>query len=338
MNLTAEALIGQHYAFAHGRLGVLQQSLLGTSDMHRLLGAHDMAELQQILTELKLTASIDQSLRDADTILAALAAWVRREAEEMVAPAKHAAFHILWLAEDLPLLAYLLKRHAGFAASTSDEPTAVVSAYDPAALRALVEQGTAAHLPTELVSCVKSLRSAPLASPESIDAAVARFGANERLRLARITNSNLIVRYVRHTIDVQNVRTALRLLHATEEQPASFLLDGGTIPAQKLLGSLSNIRTAIAGSDLHFHLLQPLTRDIDHPTALERGLSDLLAADIELMWDKTLGIEPPFAFAATALSQLRLVRAVIMGKKNGLSPQDIKHILPPFVGGSRFAA
>lgn len=337
MNLTAEALIGQHYAFAHGRLGVLRQSLLNQSDVHRLLGAHDMREVEQILIELKLTAVIEQSLRNANDILLALGTWIRAEVEDMVDSSKHDAFRALWMDEDLPLLAYLFKQHAKLTSSISAEPVATIGSYDPSALRSLVDDGHAEHLPPQLVSFVASVRSLEQPTPETIDAAVARFGAAERLRYARMSSSSLIVRYARHTIDVQNVRTALRLLHAHENRPAEFLLDGGTIPTSKLIGSLEKIRIAIDASDLHFHLLKPLNEDIELPTALERGLSDLLATDVERMWDNTLGIEPPFAFAATALSQLRLIRAVILGKKNLLSPQDIKQILPPYIGVSRFA-
>lgn len=338
MNLSADALIGQHYAFAHGRLGVLRQSLLTQGDVNRLLGAHDLREVEQILTELKLTGVIDQSLKNADDILAALASWIRTEVEDMVEPKKLDAFRVLWLTEDLPLLAYLLKRRAGLTSSISVEPVTTIGSYEPAALRALVDDGHGEHLPAQIVSFVTSVRALEQPTPETIDAAVARFGAAERLRYARASGSALIVRYVRHSIDAQNVRTALRLLHAHDEHSASFILDGGTIPTSKLTGSLENIRVAIDSSDLHFRLLKALTSDIEQPTALERGLSDVLADDIERMWEHTLGIEPPFAFAATALSQLRLIRAAILGKRNGLSPQDIKQILPPFVGVSRFAA
>lgn len=338
MNLTAEAIVGQHYAFAHGRLGVLRQSLLSKTDMDRLLGAHDLREVERILTELKFTAVIDQSLRTADAILNALAQWIRREAEEMVDTSKHHAFNILWIENDLPLLAYLLKRRAGLTSAISTEPETGVTAYDPAALRALVDQGEAKDLPPRLVGFVQSVRILVDPTPAQIDTLVARFGAEERLALARQVGSDLITRFVRHTIDAQNIRTALRLLQAHESDPASFLLDGGTIKPASLLGSVENVRRAIASSDFHFHLLKPLNDDLERPTALERGLSDVLADDIDRMWDRPLGVEPPFAFAATALSQLRVMRAAILGKRNMLSPQDIKQILPPFIHGSRFAA
>lgn len=331
-------IVGQHYAFAHGRLGVLRQSLLGQSDVNRLVGSHDLREAEQILTELKFTASIDQSLRGADRIQAALAAWIRAETEAMVQPSKHDAFRALWITEDLPFLAYLLKQKAGLTSSISTEPSLLVSAFDPDAVRALVQDGVEGDLPEGLVALVARVRSLERPTPETIDALVAQFGADERLRLAKKSGSALIVRYVRHAIDAQNVRTALRLLRADEADPTSFLLKGGTIAPSKLEGSLDAIRAAIVASDLHFHVLKNLTDDIERPTALERGLSDLLADDVEQMWERTLGVEPPFAFAATSLAHLRLIRAIVMGKRNELSPQAIKHILPPYVASSRFSA
>lgn len=338
MSTATGALIGQHFAFAHGRLGVLRQSLLNRSDMDRLLGAHDLSEVNRILTELTLTDAIDQSLRSADQILAALARWIRTEMEEMVTPSTYEIFNILWLTEDLPLLAYLLKHHHGHTSTISTEPETIVSAYSPSDLRSLVRDGIASGLPASLISFVTNARSLTSPSPETIDTLVAQYGANERLRLARASGSSLIQQYVRHTIDIQNIRTALRLLHATEEHPLSFLVHGGTIAPPTLLGTFEKIRMAIATSDLHFHLLQALHENGERSTALERGLNGVLASDIERMWDRTLGIEPPFAFAATTLSQLRSIRATVLGKKNALSPQDIKQILPPFIGVSRFSS
>jgi len=329
--------LGQHYAFAHGRLGVLRQSLLTQSDVNRLLGARDAREAGQILTELKLTAGIDQSLRTADAILAALAGWIRSEVEDMVKESKRGAFDILWIADELPLLAYLLKKRAGLTSAISVEPTLSVGGRTDA-LRALVLEDATDGLSEELVAFVQSVTAMKDISPETIDALVAGYGARERLRLARASDSSLVVRYVKHSIDAQNLRTALRLLNEKEEDPLRFLLDGGTIPREKFAVSFEGIRTAVASSDLHFHLLKALTSDIERPTALETGLSDLLAKDMEDMWQVALGLEAPFAFAATALSQLRLLRAIMLGKRNELSPQDIKQILPPFVGSSRFSS
>jgi len=54
------------------------------------------------------------------------------------------------------------------------------------------------------------------------------------------------------------------------------------------------------------------------------------------MWNIPLSIEPVFAFAALAQSQLALLRALIIGKRANLDPQTIKKMLPPFLSASHY--
>ena len=137
---TTASLIGQQFAYAHGRTGVLQQLLLTQSDVDRLLGAAGGKEVEQILIELKMTSIIDQGIREGGEVLQAVSAWVRREVELMSPASKRPVFNILWMEGDAPLLAYLLKQAKGIAAETSTEPISGMTAYSPNALRALVQE------------------------------------------------------------------------------------------------------------------------------------------------------------------------------------------------------
>jgi len=96
------------------------------------------------------------------------------------------------------------------------------------------------------------------------------------------------------------------------------------------------VRAFIDRSSLSFTLTEDLLDLTDDPGALERELAKVLASDIAHMWNIPLSIEPVFAFAALALSHLRLLRVLLMGKRNGLSPQEIKKLLPPFVSASHY--
>ena len=138
------SLIGQKYAFAHGRIATLRQMLMTSSDVFRLVGSHGMQDLEQILTELRITDEIDQSLRNADAILDALNTWLRTEVEQMVLPEQAKVFRILWLENDVPLVAYLLKKRHGFTSPISREPASALSSFDPEALRAMIGNGSPA--------------------------------------------------------------------------------------------------------------------------------------------------------------------------------------------------
>lgn len=310
--------------------------LLTSSDIDRLLGAHSSDEADRILTEMKMTNAIDQGL-DTDTkILAALDQWVRSEVEHMVPPEKLPVFQILWIDGDEPLLAYLLKRMLKLTSAISVEPSPGITAYDPAQLRACVD-GEHTDLPQHIGTLVHAVQHMTVPQPRAIDTMVSQWAADTKLHLARAAGSAAITLFVRHDIDIRNIRTALRMAAVNEEHRLSYLLKGGTIKPEQLLGTQTDIRAAIHRSELHYALNNAFGEHTD-PNALERGFSHILAQDIETMWPMVLGAEPPFAFAATALSHIRLIRAILLGKHNGIQPQDIKKMLPPYIGSSKFSS
>jgi|GEM_PF-519894 V/A-type H+-transporting ATPase subunit C len=332
-----QSLIGQHFAYASGRTGVLQQLLLTASDRDRLLGSADLKEAEAILTELKLTSPIDQGLKKSDEILLAIGAWVRAEVETMAPESKKTAFHILWLEEDAPILSYLLKKHHGLTSAVSTEPQSGMTAYGTQALQALVEEDTVASLPSHLIEFVKNAKGMKNASPQSIDSAVAQYIATVQIALARASGSAALKDYIEHKIDLSNIRTMLRV--KSNELLITYhasLLNGGTLNLGTTLGDPIEIAKAIDRSSLPYSLGEAIRKNADDPNALEHALSQVIAGDIAHMWNIPLSIEPVFAFAALALSQMRLLRVLLIGKRAHMSPQEIKLMLPPFLSASHY--
>lgn len=310
---------------------MLRHALLSQADVDRLLGTHDVQEFNRTLTELKLTNGIAQGLKSAEDILPALEVWVREEVERMTPAAKKPTFSILWLEGDAPTLSYLLKEHLGRTSQISHLPESKLSAYSPEVLRECIATGdTLSPLPSPLSTLIESVRENQEISSAQIDTDVAQCIALLRSRLARASGSPLIRMYAMHLIDVENIRTALRLIEKPKEEARGFLLDGGSIKADLLAGDLQTIKKAIQRSDLHYALTD-IENLATNPNALEKRLSDVLALDLRKMWNVPMGIEPLFAFAAITVSHLSLLRAIAIGKRNGLSPQDIKSFLPPYI-------
>lgn len=330
-----QSFIGQHFAFAAGRTGVLQQLLLTMSDRDRLLGASTLSEAEAILTEIKMTNPIDQGLKKGDDILHAIGAWVRSEVRLMAPENKQDIFNILWLEEDASLLSYLLKKHHGLTSEISIAPESTMAAYDPKALQILFTEDDAGDLPNHLVSFVREAKMQSDVSPQSIDAAVAQYIANVQLKLARTSGSKEIKQYVLHKIDLTNIRTALRLV-GTEESVQDHLILGGSIDPKALCGDRDAIITAVEKSALLFGIGNEIRKADDDQNALEHALSDVMANDIAHMWNVPMSIEPVFAFAALTLSQIKLLRVLLIGKRANLGPQDIKHMLPPYLSASHY--
>lgn len=336
MNPGLSALIGQHFAFANGRIGVLQQLLLEQSDVDRLLGSGDIRDCEKIMTELHITNPIDQGMNSGDEMLHALEEWIRKEVKLMSTIDKQPTFHILWLAGDAPLLKYLIKKHHGLTSEISTPPSSGLSAYDPETLSALVEEGADGTLPSHLVRFVQEMKDLKEPAPQEIDTAVAQYVATLQLKLARASGSADIRDFVRHSVDLMNIRSTLRFTDESPEERRALLLDGGTIAPEELCGPAEQVQKAVDRSPIAFTLTSDLLEKGDDPSALERALSDVLAMDIAKMWNVPLSIEPLFAFAAIAVTQLRVIRAVLIGKRNDLAPQEIKKMLPPFLSALHY--
>ena len=328
------SIIGQQFAFASGRIGVLQQLLLTASDRDRLLGADGIRETEQILTELKITNPIDQGLKKADDILPACSRWMRQEVERMSPLHRRPVFHILWLEDDAPRLSFLLKKHHGFSSPHASIAEESFGAYDAEALTALVEENTVSTtLPEHVVTFIQEMKAMKPSRPQEIDRRVSHFVTSLQKRLARTSGSTLIADFVTHRIDLTNIRTALRL--KDEEASLNVFLEGGSLDVKGLKGDAASIASTIEKSYL-FSIADSLRKSADDQNQLERELAHVTARDIATLWNVPLSIEPVFAFAALTFSQLKLLRALCIGKRAGLSPQDIKSMLPPFLSASHY--
>ena len=330
------SVLGQHFAYASGRTGILQQILMNVSDRDRLLGAKDLREAEAILTELKMTNPIDQGLKKSDEILHAIEAWIRSEVEHMTPESKLPTFSILWMENDAPLISFLLKKYFGLTSEVSVEPSATMTTYRRDDLVALVEEGTEGTLPSHLTGFVSEAKTLEDPTPQQIDSAVTQYVADMQRKLARASGSALIKQYVRHKVDVTNIRTALRLRKDENHDVKDHLIMGGNIDPKALTGDLSSILTAIDKSPLPYELSEAIRVSADNTNALEQALSSVTANDIAAMWNIPMSIEPVFAFAALANSQLKVLRCLLIGKRANMSPQEIKQILPPFLSASHY--
>lgn len=327
------ALVGQHYAYASGRTGVLQQVLLSSADRDRLLGAKDITDAEHILTEIRFTDRIDQGLSKADAILDAVGQWIHEEVVQMTPESKRAVFSILWLDEDAAIISYLLKQHHNLTSDALDAPSSGMSAFDTTELRELIDGETTPNLPDDVVTFVKEQMHQKDATAKSIDNAVAVFISNKKRELAKKSGSAHIKQFVAHGIDLLNIDAALR---EADEHSDQVFLEGGSLNQEKLRGKLDDIVSAVTRSSLPFSLAEAVRNSDDDPNRLEQAFSEILAEDIARMWNVPLSIEPVFAFAALAQSQLKLIRAIAIGKRAGLSPQQIKSMLPPFLSTAHY--
>lgn len=317
---------GNAFAYGYGRVGVLQQQLLDKSDIDRMLGTHTDAELKQILSENRFTAAV-MPLDSLNDFVPAMEAWLRKQLTDMAPEGAADVFDILLLREDMPVIAHMLKEFHGQTSGLTDFAHQSVTAYDITHVREEIFQSGHREVPEDLARFIEAIKADKKVPPDQIDYRVAVFIAQKQLELAKRSGSRLIERYVRHTIDLQNIRTARRMRPG--EDPAGHFLPGGEIDASRITTNPREIAMLIHNSSLPNTLADNMRDDGDTSIALERALNKALAHDVAEMRSVPLSVEPIFAYGIMALSQIMLVRTILIGKSAGLSGEEISQMLPP---------
>ncbi len=326
---------GNDFAYATGRVGVLQQRLMSASDVDRLLGTHDDRELKQAIGEMKFTSVVAGDMESTDELIARMELWLHHELEEMLPDNFRETLGILWLKEDAPLIASLLKQHFGFTKNPLTTGVQSPSSHDPELLRQLIIEHKQHHtLPEHLTLFVQRQKMKEHVTPALIDASVARYVARTQTELAAASGSALLQQYVKHQIDLQNIRIARRLRDS--DDPSKIFLPGGEVKPELLLGDRRKTTAALRGTSLHFAFTEAFETAGDSSIAVERSLMKALAHDVALMRGNILGLESAFAYAIIALSQLRILRTILIGKRASLSNAEIRDMLPPFLSTSPY--
>lgn len=313
------------FAYGYGRVGVLQQELLDKSDVDRLVGSHNDNELRHVLADIAFTSRV-MPLENLQSLVPSLELWLKDEIRRMSPPESREIFDIIWLREDVPVIALLLKQYHGYAPKT-DSSDVGVTAYDQKALRLLVEEGERGALPEDVAHFMEEIKQEKGIKPQDIDHRVAVFIAQKQTELAKASGSKLIRQYVAHLIDLQNIRTARRL--APGEDGTNHFLPGGEIDPRRLTGDPRALALLIHASSLPNVLAESVSNERNTALALERSLNLALAHDIAAMRGIPLGIEAVFAYAVMALSQTLMLRTILIGKAAQLTGAEISQMLPP---------
>lgn len=322
------------FSYATGRVGALQQRLLTPQDVERLLAARTETELERVLGELKFTSVVMGDISSIDRVIPRMEKWLHDELENMLPDEWRPVLGILWLKEDAPLIASFLKQYFGFTEAEIAEGRAP-SSYKPRLLRSLIIEGKVHHtLPQHLTAFVQRQKRKEHQTPALVDASVARYVARTQTELAKSSGSGLLQQYVKHHIDLQNLRIARRLKDSDEA--SKIFLPGGEVDPMLLVGDRRKAANALRRTSLHFSFTEEFETTDDTSMSVERSLMKAIAHDVAHMRANILGLEAPFAFAIVALSQLKILRTILIAKRADLSTPEIRDMLPPFLSTSPY--
>jgi len=191
------ATLGQHFAYALGRLGVLESQLLKVTDIDRILGAGNAEEAVKMLRDIEFV-SVSESAETFLDVLNDSMKLLKENVEKMAPEEKHFIFNILWIDGDRAKISFDLKAKSNFTSDIAVEPLPpVTTGFD-------VEFDEA------------------FSSPIDIDIAVAKACRDQMLSLAKRSGSRAILNYAELKTELEDARTALRSSEKTDMDAIVF--------------------------------------------------------------------------------------------------------------------
>lgn len=313
------------FAFAVGRVRVLETRLLDTGKFERMLEARDVDEVLRILAETEYAQSVG-SMKNASDYESALNN-ERRSAFTLIKSLLAAGQDIgelYFLRFDVHNLKVICK--AGMV-HQSPEGLSDQGIYGPELLRRFVDGDEKAPFPISgwLEKAREVMTSGnPGLVDAALDGAYFAYAASQ----AREKNWPAISRYWIATIDLTNFLSAIRCrrLGSGMERFSTVYLQGGEYNPSEFAGLFEQSDDELARW-LNTHgfgeILGSSQKAFADPGSLERGITEYLFSIVDKAGRSTIvGPEAVFAFLLAKERELQMVRIIVVGKLNGV-PGDV---------------
>ena len=329
----------QDYAYINGRLRALETSLMNANLVERMIDAPTAQDAFRVLNDISfLSGSIGEyTVNDFQKVLTGGLQKMAKLFKEM-APNPE-VMNYLWLKYDFHNLKVVLKaRLTGRGYADVEHALIDMGNRSKSEWEIYLLTGKIKPLTDGMISTVKDATTHYNINEDaqSVDLIVDRHFVEEMLSVSSKINSPLLIKYLKRLIDFNNLRTFIRceILNKDKKQVNQFFIKGGNIPVSVFISSFEKG---------HQDLLQVLSRKVasdDLSKALDAYSNEktLLATEKKIaelqqnLMDESkkmsFGTEPVFAFFWKFENHLNIIRAILVGKLNGLPLEDIKkHVL-----------
>jgi V/A-type H+-transporting ATPase subunit C len=162
-----------------------------------------------------------------------------------------------------------------------------------------------------------------------IDYELDRVEGQTRLEKAVELGNEFVVSLIRIRIDLNNIRTMLRLKMADREEETRFFAVGGFVDTDKYRQGLETGLEAIGGlffATPYYELLEASISYLHNEKSflkLEKECDDYVKGFLKTTRSIAAGPQPVIAYFLMKEAEIRTVRMMLTGKKNGLSAKLI---------------
>ncbi len=322
------------YAYAVGRIRVIENRLLNRGLFDRMIDAATTEEILRILQEAGYGESEDESINlyDGELLL-------KQEYKNLYGLLKSIVpkpdiFNIFLLKNDYHNLKVLLKsEYGGFAQGDLLLDTGIIPVIE---LKLMIRDRKLGDLSSIMYDAFNECTEVfnKTSDPQMIDVVLDKASAKEAKAMATVTQNKFLIELCSMSIDLVNIKTFLRvkLMGKPRAFLESVILSGGSldldlytdnfdIGIEGLIENLSNSRyEAILGSSQESYEKGNL--------AMYEKLSDnLITAFVSKAKHDAFGIEPLIAYLYAKENEIKNVRIVITGKANDIPGDTIRERL-----------
>jgi len=330
------------YAFAVGKIRVLETRLLSRAELQRMMEAPSAQEALSVLMDSpyeEFLSTLSSPLQFEEALNAELERTYRMIDKLSQDKGLTDIFRVRW---DYHNLKVLLK---AFYMGLEAEDVALV----PLGLieldlikAAMGEEGRVDLLPDYLRETLSEAQAEYEEShdPQMIDVTVERRAFEDMLKRAEEYPNGFLAGYFRAAIDLLNIRNLVRLkfLESSARLLEKVLVEGGLIPKSRyfrmLDENIAEIPSLLKGtpySDVIVPGVQELV-ETGSLTTFEKLMDEYLIDYIRPAKYVAFGIEPLIAYLIAKEHEVKLIRIIMIGKINQLSMDSISERLrEPYV-------
>ncbi len=308
------------FAYAVAKIRARQAHMLDYAKLMRMADAADFSEAVKILRESGYTGETPEAMLEGEIekTYALL---------QEISPAKE-IFSVFLVKNDYHNIKVLLK--AEFLGKNFDYLLRSRGRYSPERLKNIIAGRLLGELTDIMQAAVTEAADAltKTGDPQLSDLILDKAAYREMSALCKELDSPFVSELVAVMIDLANLRILVRVQKMGKNLDFLLraLIPGGTLAPEGLAKSLQKPAAEVIRNTAY----RALADSASDMAAFEKAADNYLTAFVQKARYVTFGVEPLVAFLLAKENEVRQVRIILTGKKNGLDAGIIKERLRDF--------
>jgi V/A-type H+-transporting ATPase subunit C len=327
------------YSYINGRLKAMDTKMLTANTVERMIDAQSAEEAYRALNDLTFISGVigEHGVDEFQTVLT-------KATERMLGLIKRMApysevANFLYLKYDFHNLKIALKaRLVKHGYADVEHALINIGTLSVEQWEQFLLEGSIPPLTKDMHEAIEEASKAyeKTENPQLVDMFVDKNYLEEMLLLAEKLQSQLTIGYVKHLIDLTNLKTFIRCKELKKEENyfESVTLHGGYIALETFTESYKKSYEELRGAlEQRMHstdLVAVLDEFIKEGTLLssEKKMSELLHEYMQVSSRMPFGPEYVFTFFWKFENHMQVLRTILVGKLNQLTNEEIsKHVL-----------